>query len=182
MEDSNNIYFGSCKHVYGFLNHLFVSFFNDPDFPNITFNSIEQYMAYNKILLFKFDNKQLLQDVLNEKNPKQISSYFKTYFQTNNIPKISDDWEKIKYDIVFKANMLKFSQNQQLKDKLLIASRKHIYAAFKSNNYWGIGFSPEEAFFGNKRKFGENVLGKILMQVAAILQKNTKKAFKDENS
>lgn len=168
MEDHNNIYFGSCKQVYGFLNHMFVSFFKDPEIPNVTFNSVEQYMAYQKIILFDPDNQFLLQEVLNEINPKLISSYFKAYFK-NTSSKMLNEWDSVKYDIVFKANLLKFSQNESLKIKLINASHKNIYAAFKSNKYWGIGYSPDEAFFVNKSMFGENVLGKILMQVATIL-------------
>lgn len=64
---------------------------------------------------------------------------------------LKDDWEEIKVDIMLKGLRAKFSQNHELKEKLLATGDVIIHED-----------SPNDMFWGKK---GKDMLGKLLMQV-----------------
>lgn len=72
--------------------------------------------------------------------------------------KIRDDWEEVKYDIMYEIVFEKFKQNPHLKEQLLATNDAHL----EEGNWWGDkiwGVSPVGS--GD----GKNWLGKILMDV-----------------
>lgn len=100
-------------------------------------------------------------------------------------------WNKVKYDIVVRANSLKFrSGNARPSDRfvyppegknpedetvllsclLLATGDRELAEASKFDRVWGIGYAAEDA--DNFRKsWGENLLGKALMDVRTELRK-----------
>jgi len=66
--------------------------------------------------------------------------------------------------IVFNGAFLKFSQNEDLKKKLLNTGNKTLVEASKWDKIWEIGISKKDALAGKKWK-GMNLLGKTLMNV-----------------
>ena len=73
-------------------------------------------------------------------------------------------WDANCDGVVERANLLKFSQNQRLKEVLLGTGDKEIVETSPNDRVWGIGFDTEHAL-GNVDKWGENKLGKVLMRV-----------------
>jgi len=94
-------------------------------------------------------------------------------------------WKKIR---------LKFSQNDDIKDKLIKTDNKNLYEASQFDRIWGIGYSAKNAITMNlskqsedkelfsrersskentkdKSKFGNNLLGKALMEIRSELKK-----------
>lgn len=71
------------------------------------------------------------------------------------------DWEKIKYDIMYEICLAKFSQNEDLKEKLLDTGNEHL----EEGNTWG------DKIWGTVNGKGQNNLGKILMMVREELRK-----------
>lgn len=69
------------------------------------------------------------------------------------------DWEEIKYDVMYEVCMAKFSQNPDLKDKLLATGNRHL----EEGNTWG------DTVWGTVNGVGQNNLGKILMRVRGEL-------------
>ena len=65
------------------------------------------------------------------------------------------DWEKVKYDIMYEICLAKFSQNKELKEKLLGTGDEHL----EEGNTWG------DKIWGTVNGKGQNNLGKILMRV-----------------
>ena len=71
------------------------------------------------------------------------------------------DWEKVKYDIMYEICLAKFSQNEDLKAKLLATGDEYL----EEGNTWG------DRIWGTVNGVGENHLGKTLMRVREELSK-----------
>ena len=67
---------------------------------------------------------------------------------------------------------LKFTQNEDLKKKLLETGDKDLYEASFRDKIWGIGFGIRQAPNISPEKYGQNLLGKALMLVRLELQQN----------
>ena len=65
------------------------------------------------------------------------------------------DWEEIKYQIMYEICLNKFTQNEELREKLLATGDEHL----EEGNTWG------DRIWGTVNGKGNNWLGKILMQV-----------------
>ena len=65
------------------------------------------------------------------------------------------DWEQVKDDIMRKAVLAKFEQNEEIKDVLLSTDNEIIIENTSNDYYWGCG----------KDGSGKNMLGIILMEV-----------------
>lgn len=72
------------------------------------------------------------------------------------------DWELIKDDIMRKAVLAKFSQNDEIKHVLLSTNKETIIEKTSNDYYWGCG----------KDGSGKNKLGNILMEVREKLSFN----------
>lgn len=65
------------------------------------------------------------------------------------------DWEQVKDDIMRKAVLAKFTQNEEIKNVLLSTGRETIVENTSNDYYWGCG----------KDGSGKNMLGIILMEI-----------------
>lgn len=70
------------------------------------------------------------------------------------------DWEKVKLSVMFEVVFAKFSQNEELKQKLLATGNEELV----EGNNWG------DTFWGMINGVGENHLGKILVKVRTALR------------
>lgn len=73
---------------------------------------------------------------------------------------LRDDWEDVKNDIMYEICKAKFSQNIELKKKLLATGDKRL----EEGNTWG------DKIWGTVNGVGENRLGKILMKIREELR------------
>lgn len=124
----------------------------------ITFNCAEQYMMYQKAILF--EDKHIARRILNEISPaeqKRLGREIKRfdYFI----------WNKVKKDIVKKGLYQKFVQNPKLKDYLLKHKGYIMVEASPYDRIWGIGYQENNAL-DNINNWGENLLGKILTELS----------------
>lgn len=164
METVQDIYFyGQNDIKYGYMSNFYKTKFTDNN--GITYNCSEQYFMYQKCLYFNPTNNTLLYNIINEENPKNIKRYGRQVKNFND--KL---WNEVKYDIMIKALLYKFNQNNDIKNKLLNTGNKNLYEASEFDKIWGIGFSIYMLKTGiDKNKFGHNLLGKALMHVRNIL-------------
>ena len=65
------------------------------------------------------------------------------------------DWEQVKEDVMRKAVLTKFTQNEEIKNILLATGKETIIENTSNDYYWGCG----------KDGSGKNMLGIILMEV-----------------
>lgn len=133
----------------------------------IQYTCAEQYMMAKKALLF--NDMDSYNEILSLANPYKIKALGRRV--KNFDQKI---WDEYKEDIVFKGNLLKFSQNQELCKELLATENKEIVEASPTDIIWGIGLAETDPDIYDKSKWkGTNLLGKAIMKVRDVL-KDTK--------
>ena len=72
---------------------------------------------------------------------------------------LREDWEKVKDDVMRNAVYAKFSQNIELKKKLIATYPNEIIEKTSNDYYWGCGCDGT----------GKNMLGKIIMETRNLL-------------
>lgn len=100
---------------------------------SVTYSSMEQYMMAEKARLFK-DEETLLK-ILNNKNPKKIKALGREVKNFN-----EDSWKEHRYSIVLHGNLMKFLQNEELKEFLLNTKNHTLVEASPYDNVWGSHF------------------------------------------
>ncbi len=145
---------------YGYLSNWYLSEFN---IKNITFCSMEQYMMYQKAMLFQdiITAEQILQ-TSNQGHIKMLGRSVKNY---NDII-----WNGMRQLIVYEGLLAKFQQNEDLHQKLLHTNDAILAECAVQDRIWGIGLSmTDENRFNMSKWRGQNLLGFTLMQVRNIL-------------
>ena len=128
------------------------------------FYNSEQYMMYQKALLFNDFEKAA--EILETTSPKIAKTKGR---QVKNF--VQEIWDKNAKAIVFNGCLLKFSQNEDIKDYLLSTNNKILAEASQFDKVWGIGISIKKAEEGYEWK-GTNWLGECLMKVRDAIKKN----------
>jgi ribA/ribD-fused uncharacterized protein len=129
------------------------------------YKTAEHYMMAGKAKLF--NDQQILEKVLRSETPNQAKSLGRKV--KNFDPKL---WDEHKYEIVKKANVLKFSQNIQFKDFLLSTDNKVLIEASPYDRIWGIGMLETDSRIADPNLWeGQNLLGFALMEVRDELRK-----------
>lgn len=141
---------------YGFLSNWYPAKFR---LSGITFSSVEQYMMYIKAQTFS--DEVMMGRILAEKNPSKIKAYGR------NVQNYDDTiWSKKRRQAIFYANLEKFAQNPDLRDKLLATKDAILAECAVYDKLWGIGLSREHPDCQHPEKWpGKNLLGEVLMEV-----------------
>ena len=140
----------------GYLSNWFLSEFT---VDGIAFSSVEQYMMYEKAVLF--NDHATAEKVLQTNNAAEIKALGRT------VRNFDDDvWIKNREEIVYKGVLEKFRQNAELSKKLKETGEDLIAECAVKDRIWGIGLSMQDdgRLCTDKWK-GKNLLGKILMRV-----------------
>ena len=131
---------------------------------NIEYNSAEQYMMAEKAKLFNDMNAYQL--ILQKEHPGDIKKLGRQIKNFN-----EEIWNKNKINIVVKGNILKFSQNEELKNFLIGTGDKVLVEASPHDQIWGIGMYAKDPNVTNPVKWrGQNLLGFSLMHVRDIIK------------
>lgn len=75
---------------------------------------------------------------------------------------LRENWQSIKYDVMFAVVFDKFYRHPELRELLLQTENKYL----EETNHW------HDTYFGVCDGVGENVLGKILMQIRSAIRNN----------
>jgi ribA/ribD-fused uncharacterized protein len=133
------------------------------------FNCTEQAMMYMKAILFNDLSKA--NEIIKESDPKK---HKKLGSQVKNF--VEEVWTKNREDIMYKINLAKYSQNPELKKRLLSTGNKILVEASPLDKIWGIGKQVkniEDAKKMTKAQWnGLNLLGKALEKVRETLSKS----------
>lgn len=131
----------------------------------IKFNTAEQFMMYMKARVMGDDASASL--ILNARQPAEQKRLGRT---VKNFDPIL--WDKVKQDIVYLGNLLKFTQNPNLKEYILGTGDKLIVEASPEDAIWGIGISEYNAERTPRSEWpGQNLLGIAIMEVRNDIKK-----------
>ena len=121
------------------------------------YNSTEQFMMSEKALLFHdMENYHKIMTTSDPIRQKQLGRKVRNFDERL--------WNARKLGIVYDGNKAKFTQNPELKEYLLNTGQAFLAEASPRDRYWGIGYSEEFAI-ANKKDWGYNALGSILMKL-----------------
>ena len=129
------------------------------------FNCAEQFMMYSKAITF--NDYEIATRVLNEKKPgkqKKLGREVRNF--------CNEKWNKISEEIVYRANYEKFTQNEDLLEKLFLTGNTELVEVNPSDIIWGIGLPHNNPKIYDKSKWrGKNKLGQILTNLREDLRK-----------
>jgi ribA/ribD-fused uncharacterized protein len=107
----------------------------------------------------KFAGTPYEQQVARARTPKEAAELGRT----RSVP-LRADWECVKDDVMRRAVLRKFETHQSIQDILLSTGDEELVENAPGDYYWGCGADGS----------GRNQLGKILMEVRAILRARLK--------
>ena len=147
----------------GYLSNWFISPF---DLDGLHYSSVEQYIMYQKCKIFGDNNSAAA--VLSTDDPdtqQAIGRHGKGY--------IENVWLGIRQMVALRGLYAKFSQNAELKQKLLSTGDAVLVECAKSDKNWACGISLYDDKRCNASNWlGENILGFALMEIRKILQES----------
>lgn len=135
----------------------------------IEFNTAEQYMMFQKALLF--NDEKTADKILATKNQREQKMLGREVVNF-------DDriWKDNARRIVYEANRYKFMQNDNLKLELLETGEKLLVEASPDDSIWGIGLRKEDKRALNYNSWqGTNWLGYVL----TLLREDIKKTMNE---
>lgn len=131
----------------------------------IRFTSAEQYMMYSKAKLF--GDEGVAQKILSTANVKKIKALGREVGGF-----VEEVWVGNREDIVFRGNVLKFSQNEDLKNILLSYPDKVFVEASPVDRIWGIGLHFDDVACDDRSNWnGLNLLGEAITRVRDMFEK-----------
>jgi ribA/ribD-fused uncharacterized protein len=132
---------------------------------DIIYKTAEHYMMAHKALLF--NDLEVFDRIIQKESPKDVKDLGR---QIRNFD--PEKWDNNKYQIVKQGNLLKFSQNEQLKQFLIQTKNKVLVEASPVDKIWGIGLTEDDTNAQNPKEWkGENLLGFALMEIRDELTK-----------
>jgi ribA/ribD-fused uncharacterized protein len=125
----------------------------------ITFTRAEQYMMYQKAMLF--GDTAVAQAILLTDNPKEQKDLGRLVSNYDD-----EKWAAVRVDVMVEGLYEKFTQDEKLKQALLDTGDTEIVEASPYDCIWGIGFTEDRPEARDKSKWrGKNLLGVTLMKV-----------------
>ncbi|MCI8314975.1 MAG: NADAR family protein [Lachnospiraceae bacterium] len=157
--------FHNPEEINGYLSNWYLADFS---VDGIQYSSMEQYMMYQKALLFQ--DMEIAKQILNTSNVGKIKALGRSVKNYEDII-----WNGMRQIIVYQGLLQKFQQNTELKEKLL-ATQEHLLAECAvQDKIWGIGLSMKDERRLHLDKWqGQNLLGFSLMCVRSALKQSTK--------
>jgi ribA/ribD-fused uncharacterized protein len=150
---------------YGFLSNWYLSDFS---VDGVSFSSMEQYMMYQKAVVFK--DKDIASKILKTDDVERIKEYGRQVSNYNDTV-----WNGVRQIVIYKGLLEKFKQNEKLKKALLDTGDDILAECAVSDKVWGIGLSMKDSNKNDIKAWrGQNLLGFALMLVRDELRKSDK--------
>jgi ribA/ribD-fused uncharacterized protein len=122
------------------------------------FVNCEQMMMFEKANTF--GDTEIAEQIMNETDPKKHKELGRAVKNFD-----PDHWNTVADEIVFQANYAKFSQNPELKEKLLLTGNKKFVECAPYDKIWGNGLDINTTLETPEHEWkGTNRLGKAIMR------------------
>ncbi len=155
------ICFHSPDECNGYLSNWYLSDFS---VDGIRYSSMEQYMMYQKAVLFK--DMEIAEQILATDNVGKIKALGRA---VKNYEEML--WNGMRQIIVYRGLLQKFDESAALKDKLLATRNSILAECAVQDKIWGTGLSmKDERRLDLKEWQGQNLLGFSLMYVRTVLR------------
>lgn len=140
----------------GYLSNWYLSQFT---VAGTVFSSMEQYMMYSKAVCFR--DKRIASQIMGTDDVGQIKAMGRQVSGYND-----NIWNGVRQLFVYEGLYAKFSQNEELKRKLLNTRDSVLAECAVKDRIWGIGLSMHDPNRFDPSKWnGQNLLGYTLMMV-----------------
>jgi ribA/ribD-fused uncharacterized protein len=140
----------------GYLSNWYPSSF---EVDEITFSSVEQFMMYRKAICF--GDEAVATNILSTDDVAEIKLLGR---QVSNYDE--HIWNGIRQIVVYEGLLAKFSQNEELKYKLISTGEAILAECAVKDLIWSVGLSMKDPDRLDKTKWkGQNLLGYTLMKV-----------------
>lgn len=160
------ICFHNPEEVNGYLSNWFMADFCVGD---VTFSSMEQYMMYQKAVLFQ--DTDIAEEILKTSDVGKIKALGRSVKNYEDVI-----WNGMRQVAVYQGLLEKFRQNEELKQSLLTTENHMIAECAVQDKIWGIGLSmKDDRRFDLHEWQGQNLLGFALMCVREELSDDRKK-------
>jgi ribA/ribD-fused uncharacterized protein len=124
--------------------------------------TIEQYVCIQKAKYFKA--QALCATLFCTRSPRKCKEI------TQDLDQIDcNDWVSVSDEIVYAGLKEKFTQNKAARDALFQTRGQVIVNCDKFDNVWGVGFDVNDPRLQDKKCWGQNKLGNMLMQLCKEL-------------
>lgn len=144
----------------GYLSNWYPSLFT---IEKKTFSSIEQFMMYRKAICF--GDEAVATNILSTDDVAEIKALGR---QVSNYDE--HIWNGIRQIVVYEGLLAKFSQNENLKNKLKSTGEAILAECAVKDLIWSVGLSMTDPDRLDKTKWkGQNLLGYTLMMVRECL-------------
>ena len=125
----------------------------------IEFSSMEQFMMYQKAC--RFHDASVAKEILSTNDVAKIKKLGREVYGYN-----ENIWNGVRQIIVYEGLKAKFSQNAELKEKLVDTGDAILAECAVRDQIWGIGLSMRDPNRLDQSKWkGKNLLGYALMMV-----------------
>jgi len=125
----------------------------------VKYNCAEQYMMAEKARMFK--DAKSLRKIMKTNSPREQKALGRKV-KNFNVGK----WQSAAKDIVYRASMAKFTQDEKLKEILLATGDKILVEASPYDKIWGIGLAKDDKRAQSRSTWqGKNWLGEVLTRV-----------------
>lgn len=140
----------------GYLSNWYPSVFTMDD---ITYSSMEQYMMHCKAICFQ--DKNIATQILSTNDVAVIKALGRKVSNYD-----ESTWNGVKQIVVYEGLLAKFTQNENLREKLKATGDAILAECAVKDCIWGIGLSIKDTNRFDRHKWnGQNLLGYSLMMV-----------------
>lgn len=130
----------------------------------VRYGCCEQYMMAEKARLF--GDTTTLEAILRSASPREQKALGRKV-----TPFDEERWTAVCREAVYRGNLAKFTQNEELRALLLATGDKTLVEASPKDRIWGIGLAADDPRATQRSAWrGKNWLGEALMRVRAELR------------
>jgi ribA/ribD-fused uncharacterized protein len=129
-----------------------------------SYPTAEHFMMYSKASLF--EDKGIAEEILRTESCSKVKALGRQVKDFD-----SQLWMEHRFAVVLRANLAKFSQNEELKDYIFSTGDAILVEASPTDVIWGIGMAEDEARVSSPSDWrGMNLLGFALMRTRSLLE------------